>query len=87
MLKEHIHDNQNLLGFFYSKYRGKGLIVYSNVLSESPVIPANWMVSIPDILVVDRDEKSALFVESPESLSDSVVVTKWKSILVNQCSI
>ena len=75
--------SQNLLKFLYKVYTKKGSEIFSDSVTSGQPIPADWMGPHPDLLVIKRNRKTALCIETQSTLDDTGTIEKWKSILNN----
>lgn len=76
-------NSQNLLKFLYNLYNKKGFEVFSDLDSSIQPIPVDWTGAHPDLLVIKRNRKKAICIETQSTLEDTGTVEKWKSILNN----
>ena len=77
------HKSQNLLKFLYKAYNKKGSEVFSDLGSSSQPIPVDWKGAHPDLLVIKRNRKTAVCIETQSTIEDTGTVEKWESILNN----
>ena len=77
------NSNINLIRFLYKRYRQKGKIVYTDILSDSIRIPNTWTGSHPDLLISSGDRHSAVSIETFDTLADEKIADKWKSFIGN----
>lgn len=75
--------SQNLFKFLNKVYNDKGSEIFSDSVISGQPIPANWMGAHPDMLVIKRNRKTAVCIETQSTLDDTGTVEKWKSILNN----
>jgi hypothetical protein len=75
--------NTNLIYFLYRKYFRRNWKVYTDSVAESFTIPESWKGPHPDLIITKKESVIAICIESYDSLDESKVVDKWKSITEN----
>jgi len=75
--------SNNLLKFLYKVYNEKGYEIFSDSVTSGQPIPADWVGPHPDLLVIKRNRKTAVCVETQSTLDDTGTAEKWEYILSN----
>ena len=65
------------------QYLKKGYAVYSKHSSVLPAIPPEWSGPFPDLVAEKGNERVAIFLETSNSLADSLTPSRWRQVIDN----